>query len=167
LTMTTIAGIAAVLLGAVYTSIAYHLPRATVGNPVGPIVFPLIVGYGMIALGALMVIQDQLRLRRAAGQRAQGTGGAGSQAAVQPRMTVYGRNIAIVAAVCVAYALLFERLGYVLSTFLFLESILLLFNGWKKWKMTLIVSLGFSIGVYILFSNFLGIPLPRMILLDI
>jgi putative tricarboxylic transport membrane protein len=154
LTMTTIAGIAAVVLGAVYSWLAWRLPRAPVGNPVGPLIFPLIVGYGMILLGAGLVVQELLRQRKA--------GPAGGGAGVRLALTRYGRYIAIVTGFCLLYAFLFERAGYVLSTFLFLEATLLLFNGRRKWKMTLVVSIGFSVGVYVLFSRVLGIPLPAM-----
>lgn len=153
MTITTITGIVSILLGVVYTAQAWVLPRATIGNPLGPILFPLILGVGITVLGALLLVQEHLRVK---GLPADG------KASVSFTLTVFGKSIAIVTGFCVLYVVLFERLGYVLSTFLFLGSVLFLFNGKGRWKITLIVATCFSVGVYVLFGSVLGIQLPRM-----
>lgn len=63
--------------------------------------------------------------------------------------------------VSIIYALLFERIGYVLSTILFMGAILFVVNQ-KQWKTNLIVSITFSLVIYTVFSKFLGISLPIM-----
>jgi putative tricarboxylic transport membrane protein len=156
MTITTVTGIVAVLLGAVYTAQAWNLPRATVGVPMGPILFPLILGVGMTVLGAMLIVQEHLRLKRPA---------SAGKTAVSFKLTVFGKSIAIVTGFCVLYVMLFEFLGYVLSTFLFLGAVLLLFNGKGRWKISLIVATCFSVGVYVLFGSVLSIQLPRMPLL--
>jgi putative tricarboxylic transport membrane protein len=40
-------------------------------------------------------------------------------------------------------------------------------NGKKKWKTCVIVSVVFSVVVYLIFSNLLAIPLPKIPILDI
>lgn len=157
MTWTGISGIASIILGAVYAYQAYVLPRATVGNPMGPVLYPMILGCGLVIFGVVLTIQELARLRK--------TGGQGRIKSA--KITVFGRNIAIVSALCVGYAFLFERAGYVISTFLFLCTVLLLFNGMKRWKISLILSAAFSVGVYLLFSTVLSIQLPPMPFLDI
>jgi putative tricarboxylic transport membrane protein len=117
----------------------------------------MILGCGLAIFGIVLTIQELVRVRKV-GVEGRITFG---------KMTVYGRNIAIVAALCVGYALLFERVGYVISTFLFLCTVLFLFNGLRRWKVSLIVSVAFSVGVYFLFGSVLGIQLPSMPFLDI
>jgi putative tricarboxylic transport membrane protein len=58
------------------------------------------------------------------------------------------------------YAAFFDKVGYVISTILFLEGELFLFNGLKNWKVNTMVSVIFSLVIYILFSKLLGVYLP-------
>ena len=158
MTITTVTGITAVLLGTVYTAQAWALPRATIGTPLGPVLFPLILGAGMTVFGVLLLVQEYVRLKKPSSE---------SKKTVSFTMTVFGRSIAVVTGFCVLYVILFERIGYVLSTFLFLGAVLLLFNGKSRWKISLIVAVCFSVGVYVLFGSVLSIQLPRMPLLDL
>ncbi|HUX11450.1 MAG TPA: tripartite tricarboxylate transporter TctB family protein [Spirochaetia bacterium] len=157
MTWTLISGLLSLILGAAWTFQAYLLPRATIGNPMGPILYPMLLGCGLSIMGIILVVQESLRLRK--------NGGEGVIKSV--KLSIYGRNIAIVSALCVGYALLFERAGYVISTFLFLVVVLLLFNGFKRWKISLILAGAFSVGVYLLFSTVLSIQLPTIPFLDI
>ncbi len=157
MTWTSISGLAAIVFGAAFAYQAYVLPRATVGNPMGPVLYPIILGCGLGIFGIILTVEEFIRLRK--------TGGEGRIRSM--KITVFGRNIAIVATLCAGYAFLFERVGYVLSTFLFLGTVLLLFNGFKRWKLGITLSVAFSVGVYFLFSTVLAIPLPRMPFFDI
>jgi putative tricarboxylic transport membrane protein len=150
MTINVVTGILSVLIGVGYTYLAWTLPRATVGNPMAPSVFPLILGGGMTLMGILLLIQENARGSNKEGRRVSFT------------LTLYGKSIAAVTLLCVLYAFFFERIGYLLSTFLFLVAVLYLFNGKERWKSILGISLGFSVGVYILFGEVLSIQLPRM-----
>jgi putative tricarboxylic transport membrane protein len=72
------------------------------------------------------------------------------------------KMIVLTCLACIIYAILFNRIGYVLSTIVFLEAMLLLFNGKKKWKTNTIVAVVFSVFIYIVFSKLLGVILPVM-----
>ena len=157
MTITTITGLIAVLLGVLYTAQSWTLPRATVGNPIGPILFPLILGGGMTILGGMLLVQEYHRIKKTQG----------GEKKVSLSLTMYGKSILIVTVFCIFYVALFERIGYVLSTFLFLGAVLLLFNGREKWKISVLIALCFSVGVYVLFGSVLSIQLPRMPLVGI
>lgn len=68
--------------------------------------------------------------------------------------------IAYTCVVSIIYALLFERIGFVFSTFLFMQAVLMVVNGKMKWKTNTMVSAFFSIGIYVVFAKLFGISLP-------
>lgn len=70
------------------------------------------------------------------------------------------RKIGLTCLASVVYALLFDKAGYVISTIVFLELELILFNGAKKWKINTAVAILFSLFIYIVFSKLLGVYLP-------
>lgn len=70
------------------------------------------------------------------------------------------KKIGLTCLFSILYAILFDKLGYVISTILFLQGVLFLFNGFKKWKTNTVVVLIFSLFIYILFSKLLGVYLP-------
>lgn len=150
MTINVITGILSILIGVGYSYLAWTLPRATVGNPMAPSIFPLLLGAGMTLMGCILLIQENVHASKK------------EKKTVSLTFTSYGKSIATVTLLCVLYAFLFERIGYLLSTFLFLGFILYMFNGKERWKSILGISLGFSVGVYILFGEVLSIQLPRM-----
>lgn len=150
MTINVVTGILSFLIGIGYSYMAWTLPRATIGNPIAPSIFPLILGGGMTLMGILLLIQEKMRAFN------------NERKPVSFALTHYGKSIAEVTLLCVLYAFFFERIGYLLSTFLFLMVVLYLFNGKERWKSILGISLGFSVGVYLLFGEVLSIQLPRM-----
>ena len=151
---TLIAGIVSILVGVVYSIQAYSLPRATIGNPMAPVLFPLALGLIMTLCGIVLVV---LELKKC-----------GWQFSIsKPSLNYTGKLIAFTCIASIIYAFLFEEIGYVLSTFLFMEAILFAINGKEQWKINTIVSLCFSVGIYVIFSKLLGIVLPMMPILDI
>jgi putative tricarboxylic transport membrane protein len=57
------------------------------------------------------------------------------------------------------YYFVFETLGYLLATPIFLFGLLSYFNH-RKYLTNVLVALGFTAVVYLLFSILLGVPLP-------
>lgn len=155
MTINVVTGILSFLLGVGYSYLSWTLPRATVGNPIAPSIFPLILGFGMSLMGIILLIQEKARTQKKEGKP------------ISFILTQYGKSITAVTLLCVFYVILFERIGYLLSTFLFLSVVLYMFNGKNRWKSILGISLGFSVGVYILFGEVLNIQLPRMPLLGL
>jgi putative tricarboxylic transport membrane protein len=160
MTWNMITGLIATLIGIAYSWSAWSLPRASFGNATGHIVYPVILGIAMTVLGLALVAAELLARKT----------GSGKEAGDSPKfgkLTKHGKEIALAIAASVVYAILFEPLGYVFSTILYLGAVLFLVNGRVKVVRTVLVAVLFSVGVYVLFSVFLGIQLPRMPIFDI
>jgi len=137
------------LLGLIYTTATLLLPEASVGRPFEPKIFPLMLGIAMILL-SLGLMARELK-----------TGEGESSSENVPFYKEAGfSKILLTCLFSLVYALVFDKLGYVLSTMLFLEAELLIFNGKENWKINTIVSLAFSLFIYIVFSKLLGVYLP-------
>jgi len=158
MTMNLITGIAAMAIGAIYTLMALLLPRSPFGDPIRHMIFPIIVGVGMVALGLAMTISESLKLPKTKES---------AKVALPKTMSLYGKEILFTIAASLVYALIFERAGYVVSTILYLGSILFLINGKKGAVVNVLVAVVFSVSVYALFAYALGIQLPRLPFLDI
>lgn len=131
--------------GVIYAVVAWNLPRAPVGNPLGPVYFPLGLGLLVTIIGFLMLLQS---LKSRHEQRAPSKSGKISS------------KILATLALCVAYALIFNRLGFLLSSFVFLSATLILLNGPRKWLMSLSISMLYTIGIWYLFEKVFLINLP-------
>jgi putative tricarboxylic transport membrane protein len=73
-----------------------------------------------------------------------------------------GLNLPVVGlalAALFAYALLLERIGYLLVTFLFL-TLMLRFMGALRWGPVLATAILSTVASYVLFSVWLRVPLP-------
>lgn len=137
------------LLGLTYLVLVFQLEPASIGNPNAPKIFPGMVAVLMIVLSIALLAQE---MRAAAG-----TGEAEQASGVDMENIV---QIALVSVCAVVYALLFNRVGYVLATIIFLEGVLAVFNGPKRWKQNSLVAVIFSVVVYVLFFKLLNVYLP-------
>lgn len=68
------------------------------------------------------------------------------------------RRIAAMFGVILAYALLFDRLGFILATTLASIPLGMLFGG--SWKQSVIGGAGLGVGLYLLFDRLLDVALP-------
>lgn len=148
MTITTISGIVSLAVGITFTVMAFSLPDASIGIPFAPKVFPAGLGILMIVLSILQISKETLRVRRSDDTTARGR-------------DPYLMKILLSCVFAFVYAMLFNRVGYVLATVFFLEAELWLFNGREHWKTNTLVAVIFSIAVYVLFSQALGVYLPR------
>lgn len=146
-------GIAAMILGSVYSYQSYQLPRATIGKEMAPLYFPLGLGLLMFIFGMILLIQAWSKggMKRDSVDREKSIG-----------FSYTAKLITFTSVISIIYALLFDVIGYVFSTILFLGAILFVINGKTQWKVNMIVSISFSLSIYIVFSKFLGIILPKM-----
>jgi len=60
------------------------------------------------------------------------------------------------------YAYFFKKAGYVLSTTVYLGSVLFVLRGTKKWISNIVIPLAFSYIIVLTFGNFLQIYLPTL-----
>lgn len=148
MTISLLASIFVTLIGAVYTFSTFLLADARVGIPYEPKVFPAILGISLLVLGFCLIIQEIKKNKNSTSET--------------KAIFVFDENSKKILFTLIngfVYAVLFDRIGYVLSTTVFLEFQLAIFRGFGKWKNSTIVAVSFSLICYFIFSK-LGIFLP-------
>lgn len=157
------AGMGVIGLGAVYAALAVAMPKAAIGNPMAPKIFPMALGVGLVILGALYFMKESVAYKEQVAK--EGIKEVDPKTAELDKKT--NKLIILTSVAGIGYALFFEHLGYVISTTVFLSVILFAINGKKDWKLNLSVAVVFSVAVYVLFFYVLAIPLPMMPILEI
>ncbi|WP_230970630.1 tripartite tricarboxylate transporter TctB family protein [Nitrogeniibacter aestuarii] len=125
-------------LSAVGLIIGWDLKAAFSYEPVGPRAFPLLV-HSLLAVCALLLIVS----RRPP-----------TTWAPSPVLLRIGAMFLIV----LAYAFLFDKLGFVISTVLMCIPVARLFGG--TWRQSALGALGLGAGLFILFDRVLDVVLP-------
>jgi putative tricarboxylic transport membrane protein len=129
-------------IGVVAAILSWRLGVGDLADP-GPGLWPLVVSVAMVVIAAVLVV------------RSRPTGG-------EER---FGRGAVIVvvaAGSLIGYALLFERVGFEIPTVALLV-LWLKVLGRESWRMTVAVSLGVSVALYLLFITGLGVSLPHIV----
>jgi len=153
----SVVGAAAALLGMVYSLQALRLPKALIGNPWAPMYFPLGIGAVMTILGAVLCLSS---LRSARKHKTAETRKA-SESQAKPAVDKEFPRLALgTIGLCVLYAATFMRLGFVVSTLLFLGAMLFLVNGIRRRLTNIIVTAAFTYGIWFAFERLLMIHLP-------
>ena len=166
-----------VMVGAlVYLYADMHLPTLEIGDPLGPKIFPALIGIGMFLSGLMLLIATERGLRAArtsmSGARLAGTvpahgGGLVGPDAVLPPTPAQERHHRIV-LLCMAgwtlvYYIAFEPVGYVISTVVYALVLLSYFNRGRHLANVLIAA-GFAAVAYLVFGKFLGVSMPSGLL---
>lgn len=151
------AGLIIAVIGFLYTVQAYMMPRAAVGNPMAPVIYPLILGVFLTLCSCILFLKEYYK----------GEKDKELNEEQKKNKKEVNKLIGLTCIAGIVYALLFNRIGYVLSTIIFLGTIMYALNGKSTWKKNTLVAVGFSIVVYYIFSSLLAIPLPRLPFLDI
>lgn len=133
------------IMGAAFVIGSQNISASAYGSNVGPNIFPLGLGSILILL-SLRLFYETFKYK--------------TDAKKEGPALDYKRFLIIVVA-ALFYVLLLEEIGYVVSTFLFL---LIGFQTMEKgkWLSTLLVSGGFSFGVYFLYVEVLEGTLPGL-----
>lgn len=138
------------MVGFVYTLSTFLLPDARIGIAYEPKIFPGILGISLLILGAILMVQE-IRLHAKSKDGAAKFSFGGEEQ----------KNILFTILNGLLYALLFDRIGYVFATFIFMSIQLFIFRGKKTWKGTLLISLIFSAVAFALFNTLMGVYLPK------
>lgn len=155
MTINLVSSIITIAVGLTYVIMAFNFPDATIGNPLEPKIFPIMLGIALTILGFALLIEELIKNSK-------------NKEANKEKDTIKlsfgnnGKKIAITVVNAVVYAILFNILGYIISTFIFLEVELLIFGGLKSWKVSTIVSVLFSVIAFLIFNTFLGVYLPKL-----
>lgn len=151
MTINLVSSIITIAVGLTYMIMAFNFPDATVGRPMEPKIFPIILGIALTILGFALLV-DELKNSKNKENKID----------IKISFGNNGKKIAITVINAIVYALLFNILGYVLSTIIFLEVELLIFGGLKSWKISTIVSVLFSLIAFLIFNTLLGLYLPKL-----
>ncbi|MFZ3591252.1 tripartite tricarboxylate transporter TctB family protein [Bacillus sp. DJP31] len=127
-----------------------NLPKARLGDPEGPMYFPMMVSIFLFIVSVIYLIKEY---KNSYPQNE------------EIQLLFKGRaplSLLIVSTLVLSfiYALIFEKLGFLISTILFLMAILFIVNGRKKWIVNISVSVLFSLGTWYAFGTLLGVSLP-------
>jgi hypothetical protein len=117
----------------------------TLYDPVGPGLYVIAIGTGLMALGVVHLIANYRKLP------------AGEKVPVDRKMRI--RMLSTVAA-CVIYIFLISIVGYLLATiiFFFLEFRV---EGIKSWPLVVVLSLVLSAFYYFIFVQYCSVVFPR------
>ena len=150
MTITALSSIITIAVGIAYTIMTFQLPDASIGRAAEPKIFPAILGIAFIILGVLLLIDDTIKNSKKE-----------KKETVQFSIGNNGKKIVVTVVNAILYVYLFNIIGYVFATIIFLEIELLIFGGLKAWKVSTIVAVLFSVIAFLIFNVFLGIYLPR------
>ena len=134
-------GIVICALGVFYLVEGFTLPPAAIGDPLGPLTFPTILGVSFIACGVYLALKP------------------GPRSTHPVLVGRYFLQVLILFTLLLLYSAGISWAGYLISTFWFvlLGAFLM---GERSWGKGILFSAAFSAGVFFLFVRVLTIPLP-------
>jgi putative tricarboxylic transport membrane protein len=128
-------------IGVFYLFEGFSLPPAAIGDPLGPLTFPTILGVSLVGCGVYLVARPGPRT-------------------TQPILVRNSfQQVLILFALLILYSASISWMGYLISTFLFVL-IGAFLMGERSWAKGILISAVFSTGVFFLFVRILTIPLP-------
>lgn len=140
------------ILAGAYFYATEQLPSLEIGDPLGPKAFPRLLGVGLV-IAAIVLLLEILRARKAAPKAK----------VADPQARGATLVVGAVALWTLLYFVLFERLGYILSTSIYLLVLTGYFNRGKT-VANVTTSILFSVISYLMFTKLLGVNLPPGIL---
>lgn len=138
------------LIAAGYLYMASQFPRLEIGDPLGPKIFPVILGTILILTAILLVFES---LRKPEGDPRKSD-------EPEEKGNKHLLVILAVALVTLVYVLVLEKVGYILDTFLLLMVTMAYFNR-NKYVQNGIIAIAFSLIFYLMFAKLLGVTLPK------
>lgn len=142
------------LLAGVYFWATAQIPSLELGDPLGPKAFPRMLGIGLL-IAAAMLLAEMVRDWR----REKSTATPGAAWTWEPHQWV----VVSVAAWTAGYVLVFEPLGYMLATAIYLLALMAYFNP-GRWLMNVLTAVLFAVLSYFAFTQLLGVSLARGII---
>ena len=145
--------VCSILIAAVYFYATAQIPSLEIGDPLGPKAFPRLLGIALLfAVGLLFF--EILRARKV------------QSASDERRPREDGRHYFVVGGVVIwtaVYLAVFEWLGYVIATTIYLLGMMVYFHK-GKWLANVLTAVLFCAISYVLFTKVLGVTLARGLL---
>jgi putative tricarboxylic transport membrane protein len=130
------------------------LPQLQVGDPMGPQVFPALIGIGLMA-SALLLMAETWRKHRPAPAHPRPDPDQGHRDLAAHRLILLGMVLWTA-----LYYVAFEPLGYLISTLVYMFGLLACFNR-GRWFVNVACAVGFTLAAYAVFTRFLQVALPQ------
>ncbi|WP_455675685.1 tripartite tricarboxylate transporter TctB family protein [Pradoshia sp.] len=140
--------ISMIIISLTFLISSFSLPKATLGNANGPLYFPIGLSILMFVLSVIYLFSELKTLNKEN---------------EKIRELFEGRVLKLIGvtiALGIVYALIFEKVGFLISTMIFLGALLFYMNGVKKWMVNIIVTIAYSFITWYGFSELLGVSLP-------
>ena len=147
-----VTGLFLVGLGAAAAYGGWRLPPVP-GQPVGPNVFPLVIGIGLalcglaIAFGIGHTFEEEEEIVPFEGG-----------AAPAPQGKLYGLRALLPPALLLFYVVVAERVGFILTAAIIVYVTATALGA--RWKLALPLTVGAPIVIHLIFSKLLRVPLP-------
>ena len=152
MTKNRVTGIFALVLSVIYLAATSTIEITAVSDPIGPRVFPVIIGVGLFLIGLLLVMKKETLTAK---NRA-----VVFTWATEKELIV---NIGLTCVAGVIFGLILEPLGYLLATTLFMTAMMFITNR-NRVIYNCAIALTFSLTTYGIFFGLLEVSLPRGIL---
>jgi putative tricarboxylic transport membrane protein len=144
-----------VFAAAYFAGTFFFIPHPTIRQQIGPDIFPKAVGILMLLVSVLYLIQQFRGIAKEADEKRAAIIGAEEKVETKADVMTMG----VILAIMFAYALLFDSLGYAITTFLaFFIGVIVLDR--KHLLRDAFIALIASFGLYFIFSLLLRVQLP-------
>jgi putative tricarboxylic transport membrane protein len=131
-----------------YIWLAFEIPTAPIGDPLGPRAFPILLGVALVLAAILLAIENHKMPKK-------------EWEVLFSRRTL--RVNGGIFLLSVVYIIIFEPLGYIPATILYLLCLTNCLNRGRLF-LNLVVSVGFALCSYGVFAKLLGASLPHGIM---
>ena len=108
-----------------------------------PYLFPLIISFFLLILSISIIMQ-----------------GLKDESEKKEKSKIDIKSLLIFGLICILYLIVFNFLGFVLSTIILLVLLMMLL-GERRWWFILLVSVISSLVIYLLFAKYLSVMLPK------
>jgi putative tricarboxylic transport membrane protein len=151
-----------VIIGAsIYLYADYQMPVSRMGDALGPRAFPALVGCGLLLAGVLLLF-EAFGKKNAVKSIPTAEPETGAPLTNKERIRQSITLVAMVAWTALYYTV-FEQVGYLVSTVVFLGALLSYFHR-GHYRTNALTAVGFALVVDLVFTHLLNVPLPAGIL---
>ena len=144
-------GLVSAIFGFIVAILSLNLPAGFLGGGKPHMYLPLGASLIMIIAGISLFYINYKKIKKE-----------GLSKQKEEKEEKHYKLIVVTVLLSIVYTFFFRRLGYVLSTTLYLSSMLFILRGKKKWISNIVIPLGFSYFIVYTFGKFLQIYLPTL-----
>ncbi|WP_099159603.1 tripartite tricarboxylate transporter TctB family protein [Virgibacillus ndiopensis] len=137
-----------IIFGGIYLILTFNMTRAKIGDPNAPLYFPALIGIFLVIISIVYFVQEWKQRK---------------ETVEEVKQLFKGRTPFLIIASLVLifiYSFLFERIGFLYSTILFLTGLLFVVNGRKQWIKNILIAVIFSFVAWYSFAELLDVSLP-------